>query len=215
LSTGFAIAFVFGGLLGGNWREFLPHILGGITCWMLVTGIVADGANTFLGAAGMMQVQRLPLSFHALLTSNRVMINFLHQLVAFWATMLLFRLFVPPHWSLLLGIPLVALTGFFLSIPVGMISTRYRDIGFMVGTTFSVLFMLTPVFWRRAQLPDSQRWIVDWNPFAHLLEIIRQPVVGQMAPLVNWQASLATCAVGGLLAVVSLMLFRKRVVFWL
>jgi ABC-type polysaccharide/polyol phosphate export permease len=58
-------------------------------------------------------------------------------------------------------------------------------------------------------------WIVDWNPFAHLLEIMRQGLIGQMAPALNWQASLMTCAVSGIVALVSLMLFRKRVVFWL
>ena len=215
MSTGLSIAFVFGSLMGGNWQEFLPRILGGVTAWMLVSGIVAEGAMLFVGAAGMMQVMRLPLSFHALLSSNRAVINFLHQLVAFWALMLIFRLFVPPHWSILFAIPLVTITGFLLSIPVGMLSTRYRDVGFLVGTAFSVLFLLTPVFWDRAQLPEDKRWIVDLNPFSHLLETIRQPLVGQMAPLVNWQASLLTCLVSGVLAVVSLMLFRKRVVFWL
>jgi ABC-type polysaccharide/polyol phosphate export permease len=154
LSTGFAIAFVFGGLLGGDWREFLPHILGGVTCWLLVSGMVVEGSTIFIGAAGMMQVQRLPLSFH-------------------------------------------------------------RDVAFLISTAFGAMFLLTPVFWKRAQLPDNQKWIVDYNPFAHLLEILRQPLVGQMAPLVNWQASLGILAFSGVLAVVSLMLFRKRVVFWL
>jgi ABC-type polysaccharide/polyol phosphate export permease len=36
-----------------------------------------------------------------------------------------------------------------------------------------------------------------------------------MAPWMNWQWSLLTCLVSAVLAVVSLMLFRKRVVFWL
>jgi hypothetical protein len=31
----------------------------------------------------------------------------------------------------------------------------------------------------------------------------------------NWQASLGLCAFSAVLAVISLMLFRKRVVFWL
>jgi ABC-type polysaccharide/polyol phosphate export permease len=215
MSTGLSIAFVFGSLLGGNWQEFLPRILGGITAWMLVSGVVAEGAVLFVGAAGMMQVQRLPLSFHALLSTNRTVINFLHQLIAFWALMLILRLFVLPHWSILLAIPLVTITGFLLSIPVAMLSTRYRDIGFLVGTVFTVLFLLTPVFWSRAQLPEDRRWVADVNPFGHLLEIIRQPLVGQMAPWMNWQWSLLTFLVSLVLAVVSLMLFRKRVVFWL
>ena len=215
ISTGLSLAFVFGSLLGGNFRESLPHILGGVLCWSLVSGLVSDGAGTYLGSGGMMQVQRLPLSFYALLTSNKVVVNFLHQILAFWAVMLFFGLWTTPHWTLLLAIPLVTITGFLLSIPVAMLSARYRDIGFLVGTLFGALFLLTPVFWSRAQLPASRQWIVDFNPFAHLLEITRQPFLGQPAPMFNWLAALVVCAGSAALAVLSLTMFRKRVIFWL
>ena len=215
LTTGLSLSFVFGSLLGGNWRETMPHILGGVLCWSLVSGTVAEGAGTFLGAGGMMQVQRLPLSFYALLTTNRIVINFLHQILAFWVVMAIFRLLTVPHWTLVLAIPMVTVTGFFLSIPIAMISTRYRDIGFFIGLFFGALFLLTPVFWSRAQLQPDKRWIADFNPFSHLLEIIRQPFLGQAAPLINWYASFATLGVGIVLAVLCLALFRKRVIFWL
>ena len=215
LTTGLSLSFVFGSLLGGNWREMMPHILSGVLCWSLVSGTVAEGANSFLGSAGMMHVQRLPLSFYALLNTNRILINYLHQILAFWVVMALFKLLTVPHWTLILGIPMVAVTGFFLSIPVAMISTRYRDIGFMIGLFFGALFLLTPVFWSRAQLAPDKRWIADFNPFAHLLEILRQPFLGQPAPLLNWYASFGTLAVAVVLAVTCLALFRKRVIFWL
>lgn len=215
VSTGLSLAFVFGSLLGGDWRQMLPHILGGVLCWSLVSGFVTDGTNTFMGASGMMQVQRLPLSFHAFLTANKIVVNFLHQILAFWAVLLVFRLFTVPHWSLLLAIPLVTLTGFMQVIPVAMISARYRDIGFLIGTLFGAMFLLTPVFWSRAQLPANKQWIVDYNPYAHLLEIMRQPFIGQAAPVHNWYASLAVLAVSAAMCVICLALFRKRVIFWL
>jgi ABC-type polysaccharide/polyol phosphate export permease len=85
----------------------------------------------------------------------------------------------------------------------------------MIGSVMGALFLLTPVFWSRAQLSEKNRWIVDYNPFAHLLEIIRQPFLGQMAPLHHWVISLAILAVTAIVALISLALFRKRVVFWL
>lgn len=215
LATGLSMAFVFGSLMGGDWRQSLPHILSGVLCWSLVSGMVSDGVNAYLGSAGMMQAQRLPLSFYAMLSANKVMVNFVHQILAFWAVMFLFRLLTVPHWSLLLAIPLVTTTGFLLSIPVGMLSARYRDLGFLISTTFGALFLLTPVFWNRTQLSADKRWIADYNPFAHELEILRQPFLGQPAPLLNWYASFGVLAFAALLAVVSLAIFRKRVIFWL
>jgi ABC-type polysaccharide/polyol phosphate export permease len=215
LSTGLSLAFVFGSLLGGDWRQSLPHILGGVLAWSLASGVTSEGIGMYTHAGGMMQVQRLPLSFYSMLSTNRILINFLHQIVAFWAVMAAFRLLTIPHWSLILAVPLVTVAGFFLSIPVGMISARYRDVGFLLGTVFGALFLLTPVFWSRAQLPPSKQWVVDFNPFSHLLEVLRQPFLGQSAPLYNWYAALIITAVAGVVAVLCIALFRKRVIFWL
>lgn len=215
VSMGLSMAFVFGSLLGGDWRESLPHILSGVLCWSLVSGVVTESTGVFLGAGSMMQSQRLPLSFHALLMTNKVVVNFLHQILAFWAVMAAFRLLTVPHWTIVLAIPMVTLTSFTLAIPIAMVSARYRDIGFLIGTAFGAMFLLTPVFWSRAQLPPDKRWIADYNPFAHLLEILRQPFIGQPAPALNWYASFAVLILGLLLTIVSLALFRKRVVFWL
>jgi ABC-type polysaccharide/polyol phosphate export permease len=44
---------------------------------------------------------------------------------------------------------------------------------------------------------------------------MRQPFLGQAAPLLNWYASLVIVVVCMLLAVISLAMFRKRVIFWL
>lgn len=215
VSTGLSLAFVFGSLFGGDWRESLPHILGGVLCWSLVSGPITDGAGTFLGAGGMMQAQRLPLSFHSMLMTNKIVVNFLHQILAFWAMMAVFGLLTVPHWSIILAVPLVTVTGFMISIPIGMLSARYRDFGFLIGTAFGAMFLITPVFWSRAQLSPKKQWIVDLNPFAHMLEIVRQPFIGQPAPLYNWYATLGILAVSTLIALLSLAMFRKRVIFWL
>jgi ABC-type polysaccharide/polyol phosphate export permease len=215
VTMGLSLAFVFGSLLGGDFRQSLPHILGGILCWSLVSGIPNEGTGLYPGSAGMMQVQRLPLTFYSLLAANKVFINFLHQILAFWAVMAAFRLLTVPHWSLIPAIPLVTLAGFFLSIPVAMLSARYRDVAFLLGNLFSALFLLTPVFWSRAQLPAKNAWIVDYNPFAHLIEIIRQPFLGQMASLNHWYAAVGVVVVSALFALLCLAAFRKRVIFWL
>lgn len=215
VSTGLSLAFVFGSLLGGDWRQMIGHILGGVLCWSLASGVSSEGSGAFLAAGGSMQTQRLPLSFHVFLTANRVLINFLHNILAFWVVLAFFRLLTIPHWSLVLAIPLVMVAGVFISIPLGMVAARYRDVSFFLGVMFGALFLLTPVFWRRAQLAEDKRWVVDYNPFAHLLEILRQPFLGQPAPMLNWYASIGITIAAALLAILCLAMFRKRVIFWL
>jgi ABC-type polysaccharide/polyol phosphate export permease len=105
--------------------------------------------------------------------------------------------------------------GFFLSFPIGMLSTRYRDVAQFVGIAMGALFMLTPVFWRRAQVSNEMLWIVDYNPLTYMLELVRQPLLGHPADLRYWVVSLLILVVSAGFAVLSMAAFRRRVVYWL
>lgn len=215
LATAFSLAIVFGGMFGGSISENLPFIMIGVVSWSLAGGVLPELANTFVTGSGVMQVQKLPVSFHAYLQMSRVLIGFLHQIIGLWILLIVLKLAVVPHWHLLLTLPMLLVTGFFMSIPISMLAVRFRDINYMISFVAQAMFMLTPVFWRRTQVPPRLHWMVDLNPFAHLLEILRQPLMGHPAPTANLMASLAIMAVAGVLCVLSLTFFRRRVVFWL
>jgi ABC-type polysaccharide/polyol phosphate export permease len=215
MATGFSLALIFGGVLGGDWRSMVPFILTGVMIWAIITGAIADGAQTFMAASGHMQVQQRPLSYHVFLQMHRVMINFAHQVVAYYIVMTALGFFRVPHWHVLLAIPMVLAIGFCLSFPLGMLSTRYRDVGHFIGIAMGALFMLTPVFWQRRQVSSELLWIVDYNPLTYMLEIMRQPFLGLPADMRYWAVSLLILLMSALLAIYSLMKYRNRVVFWL
>ena len=271
---------VFGAIFGTDTRSSLPYIISGIVCWSITGGMLADSTSVFFGASGLMQAQKMPLSFHVMLQVDKLYINFVHQLVALWVVLLIVRLLPIPHWEILFSLPLAAATaslfpslpemmhgpvraeqamaafdgaagmrmllvwaagallllGLMLAselrfrrlasrglagpavmgyIPIGMISIRYRDVNYMIGFIAQAMFMLTPVFWRRSQMPPKMQWIVTFNPFAHLLEIVRQPLLGHPALASDWIASVIFLLLCTIATVVSLTLFRRRVIFWL
>ena len=214
LSSAFSIAVVFGSIFGTDTRSSLPYIITGIVAWAVTGAMLADAAGTFFTGAGVMQVQKLPLSFHVFLQVDKLYINFAHQLVALWAVLLIMRLLPVPHWEILFGLPIAAATAVMLYFPIGMIAMRYRDINYLIGFISNALFMLTPVFWRREQISAKLQWIVTYNPFAHLVEIVRQPLLGHPAALQDWAGSLVFLAMCTVATLVSLTLYRRRVVFW-
>jgi len=215
LATAFSLAIVFGSMFGGKIGDTLPFIMIGVVSWSLTGGVLPEIASTFVTGSGVMQVQKLPVSFHAYLQMSRVMITFLHQIVGLWLLLIVLKLATVPHWHLLFTLPIILLTGFFMAIPIGMLSVRFRDINYMITFVAQGLFMLTPVFWKRTQVPERLHWVVDLNPFAHLLEILRQPLMGHPAPAGDLTASLLILGLACILSVFALTFFRRRVVFWL
>ena len=215
LALGASLALVFGGLLGGSFIETFPRIFSGITSWTLIAGIIGEGHAAFLVGAGVMQSQRMPLTFYVFMVVQRAFINYVHQLPAWFVMIAALGIFVAPSWTLVPAVLLVTVTCFFMTLPLAMLATRFRDVGHMVGVLMQLLFILTPIFWDRAQLPEDRRWVVEYNPFAHMLELIRQPLLGTAAPLSDWTATVFVlfCAMG--VSLVSLALYRRRVIFWL
>ena len=215
LATAIAIAFIFGGLFGANWRETFPYIIAGLIGWFLISGMINEAATAFLAGAGMMQVQRLPLSFHVYLHMHRTLINFIFQLIGLEGVLIAVGLANVPHWSLIPGLLLLLVTGLFMTIPVALLATRFRDVGHMLAFVMSLLFFLTPVFWRMDQMSENRRALIELNPFWHLLELVRQPLLGAAPAGVHWTASITVLVFTVATALVSLAAFRKRVIFWL
>lgn len=210
-----SLSFVFGGLMGAAWKENFPFVLFGILGWSIVGAPIADGAGLFLNSTGMMQVQRFPLSFFAFLQMFRIFINFVAQAITALVLTAALGLLHVPHWTLLPGLLIVLLISFFVSIIVAVPSTRFRDVGHAMVLLASILFFVTPVFWRPGQMSTARRAIVDYNPFAHELALIREPLMGRAPALIDWIWSLGTLAMCAVVCVLLLSVVRKRIVFWL
>src|SRR2546427_12967387 len=97
------------------------------------------------------------------------------------------------------------------------LNARFRHTIHLAGAALQVLFYITPVLWPPEMLRDrGLPWIVDYNPFYHLLEIVRQPLLhAQPASLLNYQA--VGILIAGLAVVAATCTYRyhRRLVYFL
>jgi ABC-type polysaccharide/polyol phosphate export permease len=73
---------------------------------------------------------------------------------------------------------------------------------------------VTPIMWPVSAIPGA-RFIADVNPFFHLIELVRAPLLGEVAEPLSWIVVLAMCVIGYGLAAVMLTRARPRLVYWL
>src|SRR5258708_11677042 len=135
----------------------LPFLTVGLIVWQLLNGMIIEGCDTFLREAAVIQQVPIPFSIHAYRNVCRNFIVLAHNLVIVPFGLVFFA--IPVNWRILEVIPgflLLAVNGFWISILLGLISARFRDVPPIIASFLQVLFFVTPIFWPVELLGDWQ-----------------------------------------------------------
>jgi ABC-type polysaccharide/polyol phosphate export permease len=208
------LGLVFSTLFHQDVAKTLPYISTGIIFWGLLTSCINEGATVFISAESYIRNLPMPLSvhFYRMMTRNIMIWGFtmaIYVVVAVYFNLTL-------RWNTLLFIPgfiLFLINAAWISLAVGVLSTRYRDIPQVIANAIQVIFFLTPIFWSPESLPNRPVFVV-FNPFYHLIEIVRAPLLGDVAPLLSWGLCIGMALAGlGFTA----WLYRRahaRIAYW-
>lgn len=218
ISTGLLVL-----ILGLLWSElfrvdvdtFLPFFAIGYVLWVFLSGVINEACTGFTQFEGIIKQQRVPFSAYLYRVGMRHIIAFAHNTVIVALLFLWVRL--PLSLYSLLAIPGLLLFGstvLVASIPVAVLCTRFRDMPQIVGNVVQVAFFVTPIMWRPDTL-RSVRWIADYNPIAHLINIVRLPLLGVAPPWDSWAWSLVLFVASLAVATFLLGRYGHRVAYWL
>jgi len=209
------LGFIYSKLFHQELAVFLPYIAMGLIIWGFISGTTTEACTAFVENAGIIKQIQLPYSIYAMRMIWRSFIVFLHTVVLIVPIAIFFRMDV--GFSSLLAIPgmfLVVLNQIWLAVVIGILATRFRDIGQIVATAIQISMFVTPIMWPVSAIPGA-RFIADVNPFFHLIELVRAPLLGQVVEPLSWIVVLAMCVAGYGLAAIMLTRAHPRLVYWL
>ena len=219
VTTAICMSLVWGALQGVNMHEMLPYITAGILCFSLAGFIMNQGVEVFLSAAGVIRNNAFPFSYYVFEDMARLTFTFLHNMLIFFVVEACVSAFVIPNWTIFLGLPIVLLTVFVWGSVLGLLGARFRDLRYLIPHIGQLVFYLTPIIWRVKDMPSlshgGRSLLVKFNPFYGLLEIIRSPLLGEVAPPVCWNLSLGFLAVGIVVWLFAFSMYRRRIPFWI
>ena len=212
LSMGLLYAYLFKLPLA----QYLPYLGTSFVVWGLVSSVVLDSCSVFIGAEGFLRQVPMAKSVfvHRMLVRNVVI--FVHNVVILPPLFIIFG--VPLGWSLLLallGLIVILLNGIWVGLLLGTVCARFRDMPQIIASAMQVIFYLTPVMWRPAQLPSKISQLSNLNPFQSFLDIVRDPLLGHLPPLLAWQVVGVVTILGYAIAILFFSRFRARIVYWL
>jgi lipopolysaccharide transport system permease protein len=185
--TTIVFVFVFGNLAGLS-TDGLPQYLfylSGITAWNYFSDcltktstVFKDNANIF----GKVYFPRLimPLS---IVVSN--LVRFGVQLVLFFIVMVYFGIqganFKITYAVVLFPflVILMALLGLGLGLIITAMTTKYRDLSFLVTFGVQLLMYGTTVIYPLSAAPEKYRYLIELNPMTGIIEAFRFAFLGQ------------------------------------
>ncbi len=218
LSTALMVAAmggIYASLFHMNLREYLPFLTLSLVLWGFVASLVGDASLGFTASESMIRSVRMPFSLYAARIVVRNVLVVAHNLVVIVAVFVIYA--VQPGVAGLLAVPGCALwlvDALALAIMLGALCARFRDIPPIVGSVLQMMFFVTPVIWRPELVGKNRMWLLPFNPFGSILEIVRAPLLGEVPSAMMYLSavlySLVLCALAWMLFV----RVRNRIAFW-
>jgi ABC-type polysaccharide/polyol phosphate export permease len=214
---------IFCQLFGLPVREYAPILLSGLTFWGFMTAVVMEGCHCFFKGESYIRQHPAPLAIYPLRTTLGAGFHFLLgfgiALVFVWYVNGFGNL--PALLSLIPTFALLFVIGWSLAACIGVLNVMFQDAQHIIEVVMQILFYVTPIMYPPSMLLKKLEimnltWVMNLNPFAVLLELIRQPLLFGQIPsltLTLLGAFIGFMAVG--IASLALLRFEKRLIFYL
>ncbi len=196
-------------------RDLLLFLAVSLPLWNMMSYNIVEGALSLTRAKSFIEAYPLPMPIHMIRSVVASIVTFAHVILVYVVAAIVTRAPVGPAMiAVIPGFLILVLFGFGCTLTLSSIGARFRDISPALGTVLSLLFVLTPVFW----VPAPQQVgspMVQFNPFYHLLEVCRKPLLSEWPALRSW-------AIAGGVSLLSLLVGafvygreRTSIIYWL
>lgn len=214
-SVMFAVIF---GLMARMSPEGTPPLLfymAAVVPWTFFANIIQRTSQTLIWNATLMSRVYFPRLLAPMATTLSTMVSFLIQMASFVVIALGYHLFGAFTWhpglQVLMLLPLVmimTLLAFSAGILVAALTTKYRDLTFLLTFGIQLLMFMSPVIFPLAMVEEGTtlRTVIELNPMSAVLEGFRASLLG--TPM-NWGSLYYSSAFTGITLMVGLALFQR------
>jgi ABC-2 type transport system permease protein len=241
-TTTAGLGILFSALFKDQLSTFLPYVGTGLIIWGFINGCLLDGPDSFAISEGVIKQVPAPMTVFVLRTVWRQLLTLAHNMVIYVVLLVVFfRDLDHPYamntpncgmkdsltcqpglgWWSLLAIPgmvllVIAMTA--LTLILGIVAARFRDVKPLIGALVQLLFFFLPISWPLdvfvQKVGAGKAWIIQLNPLFHFVQIVRQPLVGQSVDWWSWVVALGLTVIIWALALTMLRRFRARISYW-
>lgn len=209
------ISLLYSQIMHVPFTEFAPFLTAGLMVWTFISALAVESCHGYYSSEGLIKSLQIPYFVYVFRVVCRNAIVLAHNIVVL---LIVFAVFgkimdiqVP---EALAGFVLLILFSVGLCATFSALGTLFKDFSQIVAQLFQLLVFLTPVFWMPSAL-THRREFLHYNPFFYLIEVIREPLLGQ-TPVPNlWIGAVGVTLASLVVGFISYAVSRKSVVFYL
>lgn len=207
------ITVVYSSIFTGTVNKETVAFIGlGVATWSLVTSFFIDGATLFIDSAGLLKNSSIKRSLIVKRKLCEILIIFAHISLLFFVGIVagvyefeLNNLFFVP------GMILVLAFGHQIIVVMSYICAWFRDLIMITRNLLQLMFFVTPIFWNPDVIKSERVFLVEYNPFHHLIALLREPLLGNVPTLNSYMWVLGLIIVGWFLAQLVRVNFSKNI----
>jgi lipopolysaccharide transport system permease protein len=210
-----AMGVLYATLFKMNLHEYLPFLALSLVLWNFLGTLIAEACTGYTQVETLIRSVRMPYWLYGVRVVLRNVLVLAHNIVVIVGVFAFLSAW--PGADAVSAVPGFALwlvDAAALSVLLGALCARFRDIPPIVGSIVQIMFFVTPVIWKPELVGPTGRMLLPFNPFFALLQIVRGPLLGETPPTSVYISaiiySLALWAVTWLLFV----RVRSRIAFW-
>ena len=186
LTTGMFV-IIFNKIAGIQTDDVPPILfyLSGLIIWNYFSQCLIVTSNTFIKNASIFGKVYFPRLTMPIATVISNFISFGIQFVLLLIVCFYYSKGQWPfeNWLFLLWIPVVAILlatiGLGLGLVISALTTKYRDLSFLVSFGVQLMMYGTPVIYSVNSVSEKYRWLILLNPVSQLTELFRLAILGK------------------------------------
>jgi ABC-type polysaccharide/polyol phosphate export permease len=211
----FGLGAVYSILFNTDIKTYIPYVATTFVMWGFIGPVITESASAFIENERIMLHASVAPSVFIFRMVCRNIFVLAHNILIIPAVFAVFGVGI--NWNILWLIPgliLVVLNCFWIGYVIAIICARYRDVPQIVASVMQIMFFVTPIMFLPSQLA-THPYILLANPLASFLEVMRDPILGQMPSI----EALSICAglfiVGSIITLAFAGQYSRRIVYWL
>ena len=209
------IGILYSQILKTPANTYIPFLAISLLTWNTFSVIIVESTSLFQGGAGLITTMKVPYTTFVLRCITRNLIVAAHCSVPVVIAYVFYHypLKLTALWSIP-GLVMLLANTYWMSLLIAIVCLRFRDVAQIVIYAIQIMLFISPILWLPTQVSPSSPAVL-FNPFYHLLAVVRSPIYQGLVPSGSWKFDAVFLVVGSAITATTFILNRRKLVYWL